>query len=135
LQEFQHWTRRVEELDRRDCTRCGACLGMCPEGIEIPKVMRLYDQLRFFGMDAVARYKYSLMPTNGSSCTNCGRCEEVCPEPIAVAELVREAHEALTSLPNGRSPRAQSEDSAPSCALAARRYEGDEKSQGRSCAE
>ncbi|MCP4611302.1 MAG: hypothetical protein GY845_21535, partial [Planctomycetes bacterium] len=43
------WVKRVEEISTSDCIRCGSCQGICPQGIEIPKVMRLYDQLICLG--------------------------------------------------------------------------------------
>ncbi len=96
LPKFIEWTQKVAEIDRGECSRCGVCLEVCPETIEIPKVMRLYDQQRFFGMDAVARYKYGAMAINASTCTRCRRCEEVCPAEFDIVASLEAAHTALS---------------------------------------
>jgi len=101
LSQFLEWTDRVGELGRGECSRCGACAGVCPEGIEIPKIFRLHDQLRFFRMDGVAHYKYSTMETNGSACARCGRCQEVCPEGFDIVASLESAHRALAPQAQG----------------------------------
>jgi predicted aldo/keto reductase-like oxidoreductase len=95
--QFVEWTHRVAEIDRGECTRCGSCVGICPEGIEIPKIFRLYDQLRFFGMDGVARYKYSTMEIDASACVRCRKCQEVCPEEFDIGASLEAAHVTLAS--------------------------------------
>jgi predicted aldo/keto reductase-like oxidoreductase len=97
LPQFVDWTHRVAEIDHGACTRCGACVGVCPEGIEIPKVFRLYDQLRFFGMDGAVHYKYATMKINASDCSGCQRCQEVCPEEFDIEGSLDAAHMALAS--------------------------------------
>lgn len=99
---FDEWTRRIAEIDRGECTRCGACVGVCPEGIEIPKVMRLHDQQRFFGMNGVARYKYSNMKINASACVRCRKCQDVCPENFDIGVSLDSAHRTLVQRGQGR---------------------------------
>ncbi|OGN93449.1 MAG: hypothetical protein A2Z75_06245 [Chloroflexi bacterium RBG_13_50_10] len=95
LDTFSSWTHRVNEIDIRQCTRCGMCLGICPREIEIPKVFRLYDQLRCFGMAGVARYKYAAMDVKASLCTRCGQCQKVCPEAFDIVTALEIADAAL----------------------------------------
>ena len=97
MSEFDQWTQRITEIDQGECTRCGECLDVCPEGIKIPKVMRLYDQKRFFGMNGPARYNYSRMEINASACTRCLKCLEVCPEGFDIGKCLDAAHVALTN--------------------------------------
>jgi predicted aldo/keto reductase-like oxidoreductase len=91
------WARRIERLVEGPCTRCGKCLNVCPEGIEIPKVFRLFDQQRYFGMDGVARFKYRDMDVDAGRCSHCGKCQEVCPEPFDIAAALAAAHAALAT--------------------------------------
>jgi len=95
LPEFEKWAGTVAAMDRGECTRCGACLGKCPEGINIPKVFRLHDQQRFFGMDTVARYRYSELERNAARCTECRKCQEACPEQFDIAKSLTAAHTSL----------------------------------------
>jgi predicted aldo/keto reductase-like oxidoreductase len=92
---FNDWTARVRALDAGPCTRCGACLGACPEQIEIPKVFRQYDQYRYFGMTGVAQYRYSELAVTAAACNQCRKCQEVCPEPFDIADGLKAAHVAL----------------------------------------
>lgn len=95
LPEFLKWTGTIAAMDKGECTRCGACVDKCPEGINIPKVFRLYDQHRFLGMDVVARYRYSELEHNASQCTECQKCQEVCPEEFDIATSLEAAHGLL----------------------------------------
>lgn len=92
LPQSSKWMHQVEGLARSECTRCGKCLSVCPEGIEIPKVFRLFDQARRFGMHGVARFKYGLMATDASACRECRSCQGACPESFDIASLLRDAH-------------------------------------------
>lgn len=95
LEEFEKLTDRVIEINRGECTRCAKCLSVCPQQIEIPKIMRLYDQYRFFRMCGVARYKYSKLKINAALCDNCGNCAVVCPEDFDISSLLISAHKEL----------------------------------------
>jgi predicted aldo/keto reductase-like oxidoreductase len=98
-EQFERWSAAADQLVAGECTRCGRCLGVCPEGIEIPKVFRLYDQYRFLGMHGVARYKYGSMDVDASACSHCRRCQEVCPEPFDIAMSLAAAHGVLAVSP------------------------------------
>jgi predicted aldo/keto reductase-like oxidoreductase len=92
---FEDWTERARGLDAGPCTRCGACLGACPEQIEIPKVFRQYDQHRYFGMTGVAQYRYSELAVSAGACRECGKCQDLCPESFDIAAGLKAAHIAL----------------------------------------
>jgi hypothetical protein len=94
---FCEWTRKSQELGHGECTRCGACLDACPESIEIPKIFRLYDQMRFLKMDGVARYKYRMMEVDASACLRCRKCQEVCPENFDIGASLDAAHRTLAT--------------------------------------
>ena len=95
LPEFQEWTRRVRAIIVGDCTRCGACVSVCPEGINVPKIFRQYDQHRILGMEDVARYRYSELERNASHCLHCGECQKVCPEDFDIYASLKAAHSVL----------------------------------------
>lgn len=91
----ENWTNRVAQIDLGECTRCGSCLDCCPQKIEIPKIMRLFDQQRFFGMDGMARYKYSQIEVRASACEACGKCDGICPEGLNIPEMLKQAHKSF----------------------------------------
>jgi uncharacterized protein len=95
MPEFLHWQSEARRMAAGECTRCGECLDVCPEGIEIPKIFRLHDQKRFFGMEDVARYRYSELERHASCCQRCGKCQEACPEDFDIGLSLDAAHQAL----------------------------------------
>ena len=97
LWKFNEWTELMTKIDSGECTRCGKCIEVCPERIHIPKVLRLYDQHRFFGMKGVANHKYSNMEVNASACSRCGQCQEVCSENFDIVSSLENTHKALSS--------------------------------------
>ena len=90
--EFDTLNTKMQASLHGECTRCGLCLDTCPEGIEIPKIMRLFDQGRFFEMHEMTRYKYSLLEVDAAACTACGQCMQSCPESFDIPELLKTAH-------------------------------------------
>ena len=95
LETFETWTARARALAAGPCTRCGACVAACPEGIEIPKIFRQHDQMRHFGMEGVAQFRYSELETRADACTECRRCQALCPEPFDIARALSAAHADL----------------------------------------
>jgi uncharacterized protein len=89
--------RGVRAANSGECTRCGACLDVCPEDINVPKVFRLYDQFRHLGIHGVARHKYALLDIDARACTGCQECQRVCPEDFDIAALLTEAHRTLAA--------------------------------------
>ncbi|WP_028639025.1 aldo/keto reductase [Nocardioides sp. URHA0032] len=89
------WRRRVAEMSTSPCTRCGDCIGACPEDIEIPQIFRLLEQAVDYGMRGTASYKYAGLDVLGSACTGCGRCVRACPEDFDVGAALHAAHREL----------------------------------------
>jgi len=76
------------------CRMCNACLP-CPEGIDIPGVLRLEIDARLYGLAKWARVEYRRRKFNASACTKCGRCSERCPYGVPAQELVVKAAEVF----------------------------------------
>src|SRR5262249_16959180 len=86
---------RVASIDARECTRCGDCVTVCPEHINIAKVLRSYDQHRFFGMRRMAAARYRRLDVDASACERCRKCVDVCPEKFDIAATLADAHRVL----------------------------------------
>ncbi|MBC7218185.1 MAG: aldo/keto reductase [Candidatus Caldatribacterium sp.] len=73
------------------CTTCHYCLP-CPQGVAIPTLFGLYNQVFQFGDHEGAKRTYfgflkeSERPGN---CTECGLCEERCPQHIPIREWLQ----------------------------------------------
>jgi predicted aldo/keto reductase-like oxidoreductase len=81
------------------CTGCRYCLP-CPQRIDIPQILRLYDNHRASnGADPIDRvyYQKSLLGNGigAALCTRCGQCAEKCPQSLPIPTLLAEAHATL----------------------------------------
>ena len=77
------------------CRQCGACLP-CPEGIDVPTVLRLAGWLQRFGQTKdLARQAYAGCQTKAEQCTQCGVCDQRCPYGLQVAAQLGRAHQDL----------------------------------------
>ncbi len=72
------------------CTACRYCMP-CPQGVDVPGVLALYNACAFDGDGFNLRQKYKAFPEEGraSHCVACGKCEEVCPQHLAIVKTLR----------------------------------------------
>jgi predicted aldo/keto reductase-like oxidoreductase len=79
----------IGKLQRVDCTTCGYCMP-CPEGVNIPRNLSLYNDHHVF-RDPAAGFRYRMVLSEverASNCIQCGECEDKCPQLIPImAEL------------------------------------------------
>ena len=81
------------------CTACHYCVSHCPQGLDIPFLIKQYNQYSFTGGgDFIAPMALMSLPDNKkpSACIKCHSCEKVCPQsikiPDALAVLAQKAH-------------------------------------------
>lgn len=87
------------DVNENYCTLCGKCLP-CPENINIPEVLRMWNMNKYYDMLDFGLYRYNMFepeghwfPGNtGNACTECGECLPRCPEKLDIPALVKEAH-------------------------------------------
>lgn len=77
-----------EMIEAVPCTACRYCTEYCPRDLDIPKLMRIYNENRFDG----STYALNLLPEDKrpSTCLGCGQCASVCPQNIPIPEKLRE---------------------------------------------
>jgi hypothetical protein len=85
-EQTAHIDATMAALDRGAdgfCTGCRYCLP-CPEGIDIPAVMAVIAQQRYYDNPAAARAGYEALTTLPAACVECGACEERCTQHLKI---------------------------------------------------
>lgn len=75
---------------RLPCTACHYCVSHCPKGLDIPKLLELYNEHRFSGGGFIAPMALMAVPKekHPSACIGCRSCEAVCPQQIRISEAM-----------------------------------------------
>ncbi|MGB5995190.1 MAG: aldo/keto reductase, partial [Candidatus Deferrimicrobiaceae bacterium] len=81
----------------RHCGLCGECAGSCPNGVDIPSVLRSLTYLEGYGRKDLARGSYRGLGTDRGPlpCISCGSCAVSCRLGLDVKRLARRAHRHL----------------------------------------
>lgn len=83
------------------CTACHYCVDHCPQGLDIPHLIELYNEhimttkAGLFGF--IAPMAMGAIPADKqpSACLHCGSCEKVCPQQIKISEVMTDFVKAL----------------------------------------
>lgn len=72
------------------CTACRYCTGYCPQELDIPRLLELYNEHVFTGGGFLAPMALSAMPEekHPTACIGCRSCEAVCPQGIKISETL-----------------------------------------------
>lgn len=72
------------------CTACRYCTAHCPKGIDIPRILALYNEHVFTGGGFIAPMAISALPDDKkpSACIGCKSCEAVCPQQLKISEAM-----------------------------------------------
>lgn len=68
------------------CTACRYCVSHCPQGLDIPNLLALYNEHAFTGGGFIAPMALMAVPQEKwpSACVGCGSCEAVCPQQLKI---------------------------------------------------
>lgn len=83
-------------LEMVPCTACRYCCEECPQGLDIPKLISLYNEHKnesstiSFNMNAM---KESELP---DACLACGACKKICPQGIDIPDIMKKFADGLT---------------------------------------
>ena len=88
-----------EILDRKalPCTACRYCTDHCPQGLDIPGLIGLYNEHNFTEGGFIAPMALAACPEEKkpSACVGCRSCEAVCPQQIRISEVMKDFTEKL----------------------------------------
>ena len=76
------------------CTACRYC-SPCPAGVDIPRNLAIFNQVKAGGRPFYAKLIYDAMPEEqrASSCIACGVCKRKCPQKIDIPEQMKQVAE------------------------------------------
>ena len=79
------------------CTACHYCVSHCPQELDIPALLALYNEHCFTKGGFIAPMVLSSMPEekHPGACIGCRSCEAVCPQQIHVSEAMADFAEKL----------------------------------------
>jgi len=89
-----------EEVGRRlraPCSGCAYCMP-CPEGLNIPRMLTLYNEVFLQGDATWSKTMYNMCTEESAlakHCVACGRCEEICPQSLPISTIMAETHRML----------------------------------------
>ncbi|MBR6503756.1 MAG: aldo/keto reductase [Firmicutes bacterium] len=78
------------------CTACHYCIDHCPVGLDIPRLIELYNEhilttkAGLFGFIAPMALGAVPPEKQPSACLGCGSCEKVCPQQIGISGVMED---------------------------------------------
>ena len=72
------------------CTSCRYCVDHCPQELNIPWLIELYNEHAYSGGGFIAPMALDAIDSDKqpSSCIGCRSCEDVCPQGIKISEMM-----------------------------------------------
>jgi predicted aldo/keto reductase-like oxidoreductase len=79
------------------CTACHYCVSHCPQGLDIPHLISLYNEHTYTGGGFIAPMALGALPEDKrpQACLGCRSCEQVCPQQIKISEVLAAFSEKL----------------------------------------
>lgn len=80
----------AEMVDTVPCTACRYCCEDCPQGLDIPKLISMYNESRFENPFTLAYTLGSMREAElPSACVGCGACAALCPQAIDIPDVMK----------------------------------------------
>lgn len=72
------------------CTACRYCVSHCPKGLDIPELIKMYNEHTFSGGGFLVPMALMAVPEekHPNACVGCRSCEAVCPQQIKISETM-----------------------------------------------
>ncbi len=84
--------REMMNVGTYPCTSCRYCIEYCPQGINIPWMMEIYNGKIYSGREFTTPEAFRLLPKEKlpAGCLGCRACEAVCPQNIKISEMMKD---------------------------------------------
>ena len=88
-------------VDLVPCTACRYCSEECPQKLDIPKLLSIYNEVKNGDASVWGLLNFTLGAMTEaelpSSCTGCDNCKKVCPQGIDVPDLLGKLTQAIAN--------------------------------------
>ena len=81
------------------CTKCRYCCDGCPMGLDIPRLINIYNDLKvtksvntIMALDSMDKDKWP------SACLKCGACAQICPQSIQIPDILEDLTNTINSM-------------------------------------
>ena len=74
------------------CTGCHYCVSKCPKGLDIPFLLKMYNEAMVAGSgDFISKMAIGSLPDDKkpAACVGCHSCEKVCPQNIHIPDELK----------------------------------------------
>lgn len=84
-------------MDILPCTACRYCTTKCPQELDIPELLSMYNEIRNIN-NIIIQMAVDALPEDKrpSSCIGCQSCEAVCPQQLKISEAMSDFTEKLS---------------------------------------
>jgi Predicted oxidoreductases of the aldo/keto reductase family len=81
------------------CTSCRYCCDGCPQRLDIPKLISMYNEKNNGARDLIMAFTLNAMKEDElpTACIDCGACTQLCPQNIDIPEIMRKFDTLLSS--------------------------------------
>ncbi len=89
--------RAMTSKNALPCTACRYCTTHCPQGLDIPWLIELYNEHIYSGGGFIAPMALGALPDEKkpAACLGCRACEAVCPQNIKISEMMADFNQKL----------------------------------------
>ena len=95
------------------CTACRYCCDGCLMGLDIPMLLKLYNEAKFSpNFNIGMRVEALPEDKRPAACVGCGQCAQVCPQNIDIPAALADLNEVLKKIPSWADICRQREEAA-----------------------